>query len=312
MRSGYAIPTHERTVRRPLADPQPWGGSRRSAPDRSGLSDRVVVSEDDASRVQLLPAVDPGRRRDRRVGRAPRAPGEAGATVPSVIVWIASFPRSGNTFLRIVLNRRYGVRTSTVYDVDGVAVRLGADLIGFEERPATFDAMREAQEVHFVKTHRPRDDRIHETDRAVCLVRDGRDSLVSWARLVSERDDRRYETELREMITRPTERGAGGWGRNVLSWLQPQVPHRVVLRYEDLTREPGSAVEKAVTALLPELRLVDNATIPSFSELQQVDRRFFRSGFSGTHRGELPEELAQIFWSQPENAAAMKLLGCAE
>ena len=77
-----------------------------------------------------------------------------------MIVWVASFPRSGNTFLRIVLNRLYGVRTSTVYDVDGVAARLGADLIGFEERPAAVEAMREAQEVYFVKTHRPRGDQV--------------------------------------------------------------------------------------------------------------------------------------------------------
>ncbi len=42
-----------------------------------------------------------------------------------VIVWLASFPRSGNTFLRILLHRLYGVRSSVVYDVDGVAQRLG-------------------------------------------------------------------------------------------------------------------------------------------------------------------------------------------
>ena len=36
-----------------------------------------------------------------------------------MIVWVGSFPRSGNTFLRIVLNRVYSVRTSVVYDFDG-------------------------------------------------------------------------------------------------------------------------------------------------------------------------------------------------
>lgn len=225
-----------------------------------------------------------------------------------MIVWVASFPRSGNTFLRIVLNRLYGVRTSTVYDVDGVAARLGADLIGFEERPAAVEAMREAQEVYFVKTHRPRDDQVSEIDKAICLVRDGRDALVSWARQASEKD-RRYEDELRALVTRPEERGAGQWGRNVLSWLQPQVPHRVVLRYEELAREPGGAVERVMTAVLPGLRPAGNAAIPSFAELQQVDARFFRRGCTGTHRDELPGELHRIFWSQPENAAAMKLLG---
>jgi hypothetical protein len=58
-----------------------------------------------------------------------------------MIVWLASFPRSGNTFLRIVLHRLYGVRTSTVYDVDGVAERLGKDLIGFTDRSGSLSDM---------------------------------------------------------------------------------------------------------------------------------------------------------------------------
>ena len=61
-----------------------------------------------------------------------------------MIVWVASFPRSGNTFLRIVLHRLYGVRTSTVYDVDGVAARLGKDLVGFTDRPGSLADMRAA------------------------------------------------------------------------------------------------------------------------------------------------------------------------
>lgn len=226
-----------------------------------------------------------------------------------MIVWVASFPRSGNTFLRIILNRLYGVRTSAIYDVDGVAVRLGADLIGFQERPASVEAMREAHGVHFVKTHRPRDDQVSEIDKAICLVRDGRDALVSWARLASEKGDRRYEEELRALVTQPADRGAGQWGRNVLSWLQPQVPHRVVLRYEELVCEPRDAAGRVMTVLLPELRPAGHAAIPLFAGLQQVDARFFRRGFTGTYRDELPDQLHRIFWSQPQNAAAIKLLG---
>jgi hypothetical protein len=76
----------------------------------------------------------------------------------SVIVWISSFPRSGNTFLRIVQKHHYGVRTSVVYDVDGVSERLGRDMVGFTERPASIEVMRESSGVHFLKTHRQRDD----------------------------------------------------------------------------------------------------------------------------------------------------------
>ncbi|WP_433117834.1 sulfotransferase domain-containing protein [Micromonospora sp. CA-246542] len=226
-----------------------------------------------------------------------------------MIVWVSSFPRSGNTFLRIVLNRLYGVRTSVVYDVDGVAQRLGADLVGFTERPAPTEAMRESGELHFVKTHRQRDDQIDEMDKAICLVRDGRDALVSWARQTSETDAARFETELYAMITRRSTAGTGSWGRNVLSWLLPEAPHRVVLRYEELVLHPRAAIERVMQTLVPQLGPLADAQIPSFTELKQSDDRFFRRGVTDTHRDELPAELHQLFWAQSDNVAAMQLLG---
>jgi hypothetical protein len=226
-----------------------------------------------------------------------------------VIVWIASFPRSGNTFLRIVLNRLYGVRTSVVYDFDGVADRLGPSLIGFEERPGTFAAMRESPQVHLVKTHRLRDELVLDGDKAICLVRDGRDCLVSWARQQSEDGVRCFADALREVIFLPPGRGAGQWGLNVLSWLQPAHPGRIVLRYEELIDKPGGAVRRVAGALALGLEPAAAAVIPTFAELHRVDDRFFRRGFTGTYRDELPEDLQQAFWAQPGNAAAMALLG---
>jgi len=129
-----------------------------------------------------------------------------------VIVWIASFPRSGNTFLRIALHRYFGIRTSVVYDFDGVAERLGSEFIGFQDRLACYDEMRGSSEVYFIKTHRQRDDQILAGDKAICLVRDGRDALVSWARQRSESAPRTFEAHLREMISTRAERGTGGWG----------------------------------------------------------------------------------------------------
>jgi hypothetical protein len=144
--------------------------------------------------------------------------------------------------LRIILHRLYGVRTSTVYDVDGVAERLGKDLIGFTDCPGTLAELRASDEPHFIKTHRQRDVDVDENDPAICLVRDGRDALVSWARQASEEDPGSYEAELRERILRVGAVGTGSWGNNILSWLQPPAPHRIVLRYEDLS--PGADCER--------------------------------------------------------------------
>jgi hypothetical protein len=226
-----------------------------------------------------------------------------------MLVWVASFPRSGNTFLRIILHRLYGVRTSTVYDVDGVAERLGKDLIGFTDRPESLDELRASDEPHFIKTHRQRDIDVDENDPAICLVRDGRDALVSWARQASEDDPSSYEATLQERILRLSAVGTGSWGNNVLSWVQPPAPHRVVLRYEDLIHDPSAAVTPIVAALAPALALRPNPAIPSLDELRRHDDQFFRRGRTGSHHDELPAGLHQLFWSRADNQAAMTLLG---
>lgn len=226
-----------------------------------------------------------------------------------MIVWLASFPRSGNTFLRILLNRLYGVQSSTVYDVDGVARRLGEGFVGYEERPASYAAMRASDAVHFVKTHRQRDADVDEADRAICLVRDGRDSLVSWARMMSEDDPAQFEPRLREMIERDTPTGTGSWGNNVLSWLQPAAGQRMVLRYDELIAEPVRVVAEAMAVLVPEMRPVGATEAPDFTALREADALFFRRGVVGSHRDELSGELHELFWSRPGNAEAMALLG---
>jgi hypothetical protein len=227
-----------------------------------------------------------------------------------VIVWIASFPRSGNTFLRILLHRLYGVASSVVYDVDGVAERLGEAMVGFEQRPASYEEMRASDAVHFIKTHRQRDADIKDGDRAICLVRDGRDSLVSWARMQSEADAAQFEVELRKMIERNSPTGTGSWGANVLSWLRPETSNRAVLRYEALVADPVGAVTTAMAALVPEMS-PGAAEVPDFAELRTADGLFFRRGIVGSHRDEMPGELHELFWSRPGNAAAMVMLGYA-
>jgi len=84
--------------------------------------------------------------------------------------------------------------------VDGVAERLVRELVGYTDRVASIEAMRAAPDVHFVKTHRQRDADVDESDPAICLVRDGRDAVVSWARLLSEADPGRFEPQMRALI----------------------------------------------------------------------------------------------------------------
>jgi Sulfotransferase domain len=233
-----------------------------------------------------------------------------------VIIWLASYPRSGNTFLRIVLRRLYGTPTYSIYeDDDPVAQRVGPSLVGYRPKPERA-VMSDSAEVYFTKTHKRRKG---DGYRAIYLVRDGRDAVVSHARLrlsqqqaIDSGSQPTFETFLREEITRPYLEGqpsSGTWGGNVLSWLGAADTSVTLLRYEDLIVDPRGSVESAVSSLLPELVPSADAVIPSFSELHDIDPLFFRRGAARSHRDEMPDELHDLFWAQPENATAMRLLG---
>ena len=117
-----------------------------------------------------------------------------------MIVWVASFPRSGNTAFRILLHHLYGVPTYA-----GVDGNEGDDLrdvdagylTGYRELPRTLrdasrrneqdvrrilDELEQQDEVFFIKTHRATDELYNNNYRTILLVRDGRDAVVSFAR----------------------------------------------------------------------------------------------------------------------------------
>lgn len=63
-----------------------------------------------------------------------------------------------------------------------------------------------------------------------------------------------------------------------------------------------------MAVVVPALRPDQAVAIPGFDELRKVDAGFFRRGAVGSHRDELPAGLHDLFWSRPDNRAAMGLL----
>jgi len=232
-----------------------------------------------------------------------------------MIIWLASYPRSGNTFLRIILHRLYGISTYSIYDDnDPVAQRVGPDLLGYRPKPNCRELMANGPDLFFTKTHKRRKG---DDNPAIYLVRDGRDAVVSQAhlKLSEQRVDgnytRAFHKYLREAIIRPYMRehpSSGTWGGNVLSWLAATNAPISMLRYEDLIVDPRESVSRAVSAVAPELVPLPDCDIPSFGELRGRDELFFRRGMVGSYRDEMPAELHELFWTQAENAQAMELL----
>ncbi len=224
------------------------------------------------------------------------------------MIWLASYPRSGNTFFRIVLHEVYGIESSTFH----LESRYPVDP-DYDKYPVVKTHLLPGQLV-------PRDPDIP----AVYLVRDGRDALVSMANqrvdLIDSASD--FRQNLKEAILAEGGSYFGGWSRNVSEWLKRAA---VVIRFEDLIRDPVSSIER-IRPLL-DLPTPDLSRVPTFRDLKSREFKYgsgiehgfsedrrkkmldknFRRGKVGSWRDEMPEDLHRLFWEL--HGAAMKVLG---
>jgi hypothetical protein len=223
-----------------------------------------------------------------------------------MLIWLASYPRSGNTFFRVLAKHVYGLSSYEIYDwSDRISPPL-EEFTGGTLAPMTPAEMAASDRVYLVKTHDPP----QEDFPAIYLVRDGRDALVSHAHFVLEydyrlpRDPDRVRETLRTLIV--GEHSFGGWTRNVLEWTQ-RSKRTVVVRFEDLVAHPLAELRRAVAAVnleLPEQR-TDN--LPTFNDLNARLPDFIRRGRVGGWRDEMPDDLHELFWAH--HGAAMRQLG---
>lgn len=208
------------------------------------------------------------------------------------MIWLASYPRSGNTFFRAVLYEVYGIASSEFIATGSPPNYLDYPVVKTHELPGQLV---------------PGDKAIP----AVYLIRDGRDALVSMARhrsnLVAPGSN--YWLNLLAAICYHRN-GAhyGGWSEHVRQWRQRAA---LVLRYEELIADPIPCLERLRSWMdLPKPRI---DRLPSFQQLRdrevrfddtspvffhsaEVRRKFFRRGQAGAWQDEMPPALLGLFY----------------
>ena len=206
------------------------------------------------------------------------------------IVWIASYPKSGNTWVRfLACNLLYGPQESAsslnhlVPDIHELGEQLPRLAIGGG-----------LLKTHFVCS--PRLPLLNRTAGAIYVVREPGDVLASnyhySRRSSAESTDSKEEFEryfesfvLNRGDARWTGLGMGGWDENVLSWLGVLHPFPVVaVRYEDLARDPRSVCRTLAQLLKPETsaaeidRVVESCSFQRMREVEEADIRARRVG----------------------------------
>lgn len=172
------------------------------------------------------------------------------------IVILASFPRSGNTFVRQILKEAFDCESFTPYPDEWQTEHLGGHVsrAGFIGVP-----------VVFLKTHC-----IHSRAENIWhIVRDGRDAYSSW-NAMKKRVDK-----------------LSAWGEFVLD-----VDKRatVTSRYEDLIVDPIGVVSDAIDRMhLSHLLPLKSRALTAFDDLHLLNPAFFRRGVVGNYRNEMDD-----------------------
>ena len=228
-----------------------------------------------------------------------------------MIVWIASFPKSGNTWLRAFLcsylytnpddnNFDFGLfknilrfPNSKQYEDIGIKPK------NFEDVAKNWIAAQEKinsnKKINFLKTHNafgglensPFTNK-KNTLGVIYLVRDPRDVLVSYSRhlelsidktleLVLEDDHKGWLNENKKDVIGEIR---GSWAQNYNSWKNYYLTEKIIIKYEDLIKDPFNNFSNIVKYLnklfgleMNDEKIKKSIEITDFNKLKNLEMK---------------------------------------
>lgn len=214
------------------------------------------------------------------------------------MIWLISYPRSGNTFFRNVLFEVYGIKSSTFH------VNQGRELDEKWEKFSVIKSHELPETIPEEMLSRP----------IVYIVRDGRDSIVSSAHHTIDlgKSEKTFDEVIEEVILARDGSYFGGWSKNVNDWVNRA---SVIIRFEDLIADPIGACEKLRPYL--DMPKPDIEKLPTFKDLrsglpkygaggnkkatEELKRKrvqiAFRRGKVGGWRDDMTDRSLSLFWN---------------
>ena len=235
------------------------------------------------------------------------------------LVWLTSYPKSGNTWTRILLANflRENIDDDTEEDRIALTGSISSDRVLFDNatglpssdltaaeidllRPAAYRAMAAGRnEARFIKAHDAYQANAagepifpaEVTRGAVLLVRHPMDVAVSFAHHVGAASpavtvrslgdpDHVMAGEGKRQIHQRT----GGWSGHYLSWTRQDAIPLIVVRYEDMLADTGAQL----------VRILDFLGIAGSSDPQRIDSAVALSRFERLQGIETREGFAEI------------------
>ena len=218
-------------------------------------------------------------------------------------VFLASYPRSGNTWTRFLLAEILAAETATFDNVNRAIPEMG---IHARARMLLPNGGR------LIKTHEPYRS---EYKRAVYLVRDIRDVVLS--QYSRERELGLHRMELDEYLQRFLQdklSGFGAWQNHLPSWLDSPLAsngHMLLIKFEDMRRDPEPQISRIVRFLgfTVELALIRKAIENnSVERMRQKENAAHNLPRSSREEGRFVRKGAIAGWREKMTERQLKLV----
>jgi len=211
-----------------------------------------------------------------------------------MITWIASYPRSGNTVIRLILKEVFGLRTKSKYNDDKSVPWYDrmVELLGQEPLeagwPDALPQLRESVEEHFVKTH----DGPETDDKCIYIVREPCATAVSYWHFL--RDIQCLDVSLIAVATGISV-PYGSWSDHFRSWNPLHRPRTLLVRFEDLLKDSAEIIARLADFL--ERRPIGTWQGDITRLRAAVSPVFFRSGSNDANQAEMPPAVRRVLES---------------
>lgn len=220
-------------------------------------------------------------------------------------VFLVSYPRSGNTWVRFLLANV--IKHDTGQPVDFYSVHSVIPDSEIPEHRKLIDALASPR---IIKSHSAYDPRF---PRIIYLVRDGRDAMISYYNYQTARG--RFDGSFKHFLL-SSRIPYGHWEDHVQSWLNAQGQTELLLvRFEDLLQDTQYELERMVQFIgisaTPDTLnyAVQTSTFDQMRKLEETrgrpygrkTQRFVRRGTAGHGKGEFDEECKAIFKARTNN-----------
>ena len=178
------------------------------------------------------------------------------------IPWLASYPRSGNTFVRTILFNCFGIKTASVYPKDLGGRTILEEFVGHIEHNQDKTITFQKGSIPIIKTHKFNKD----NNRAIYVIRDGRAASISlwhfYAKKISKKDIILGNTIF------------GKWKDHLISWSPLKRKNTLLIKYEDIGNDFESVLNSISTFLDKD---IINKKLPKRDTMAFFDGRWVRS-----------------------------------